>query len=149
LVATVVGEAKFEQSRAPNTLCGEQMKRRTSGPGVALLVLMACAVAAHAGDANNGKAAFGACQVCHSVVRGGPNGLGPNLFGVVGRKAASLQGFYYSAALKSSKITWTNDKLKAWIMSPFKLVPGNRMAFAGIADPKKADDVVAYLDTLK
>jgi cytochrome c len=115
----------------------------------ALPALLACVAAAHAGDANKGKAAFGACQVCHSVVKGGSNGLGPNLYGVVGRKAASLPGFYYSAALKGSKITWTNDKLKAWITSPSKLVPGNRMAFAGISDPKKADDVVAYLGTLK
>ncbi len=116
--------------------------------GAALLVLATCS-AAHAGDANKGKAAFGPCQVCHTVTKGGPNGLGPNLAGIVGRKAASLPGFYYSAALKSSKITWTNDKLKAWITSPYKLVPGNRMAFAGISDPRKADDVVAYLDTLK
>ena len=117
--------------------------------GSAALVALAMCASAHAGDANKGKTDFGACQVCHSVVKGGPNGLGPNLSGVVGRKAASLPGFYYSAALKNSKITWTNDKLKAWIMSPYKLVPGNRMAFAGISDSKKADGVVAYLDTLK
>src|SRR5215831_15203683 len=117
--------------------------------GSAALVALAMFAGAHAGDANKGKTDFGACQVCHTVTKGGPNGLGPNLFGVVGRKAASLQGFYYSATLKSSNITWTNDKLKPWIMGPYKLVPGNRMAFAGISDPHKADDVVAYLDTLK
>src|SRR5215469_13384383 len=111
--------------------------------GSAALVALAMFAGAHAGDANKGKTDFGACQVCHSVVKGGPNGLGPNLSGVVGRKAASLPGFYYSAALKNSKITWTNDKLKAWIMSPYKLVPGNRMAFAGLSDSKKAEDVVA------
>ena len=125
------------------------MNKRGLRPRSALLALVACTAAAHAGDPNKGKQAFSACQVCHSVVKGGPNGLGPNLFGVVGRKAASLPGFYYSAALKNSKITWTNDKLEAWIMSPYKLVPGNRMAFVGISDSKKADDVVAYLDTLK
>jgi cytochrome c len=114
-----------------------------------LAVLSALFGTAEAGDAAKGKQAFGPCQVCHTVVKGGPNGLGPNLFGVVGRKSASLPGFYYSAALKSAKITWTPDKLKAWIMSPYKLVPGNRMAFAGISDAKKADDVVAYLATLK
>src|SRR5215472_15229071 len=124
------------------------MKTRGFGFGNALLVLLACAVAARAGDANQGRRAFTVCQTCHTVAKGGPNGLGPNLFGVVGRKAASLPGFYYSVALKSSNITWTNDKLKAWIMGPYKLVPGNRMAFAGISDPNKADDVVAYLDSL-
>ena len=125
---------------------------RTMGfrSGAALVALAACIATAHAaGDAKKGKDAFSACQICHTVVKGGPNGLGPNLFGIVGRKAASLPGFYYSVALKSSKIIWTNDKLKAWIMGPARLVPGNRMAFAGVSDPKKADDIVAYLGTLK
>jgi cytochrome c len=125
------------------------MKIRSIRWSATLVALLACTAATHAGDAKKGKDAFSACQVCHAVVKGGPNGLGPNLFGVVGRKAASLSGFYYSAALKSSKISWTDDKLKAWITSPYKLVPGNRMAFAGVSDPKKADDIVAYLDTLK
>ena len=125
------------------------MDQRFSRGGAALLALAVTIAASHAGDARKGKDAFGACQACHSVTKGGPNGLGPNLFGVAGRKAGSLPGFYYSVALKSSKITWTNDKLKAWIMGPYKLVPGNRMAFVGISDSNKADDVVAYLDTLK
>jgi cytochrome c len=102
-----------------------------------------------AGDVSRGKTAFSTCQVCHTNTKGGPNGLGPNLFGVVGRKAASLPGFYYSPALKSSGITWTNDKLTAWIANPYKTVPGNRMAFPGISDPAKVADIVAYLDTLK
>ncbi|MBV9330845.1 MAG: c-type cytochrome [Alphaproteobacteria bacterium] len=105
--------------------------------------------AAHAGDPRAGQRTFSTCQTCHTIQKKGPNGIGPNLFGVAGRKAASLPGFYYSSALKASKITWTNDKLKAWIMGPYRLVPGNRMAFAGLSDAKQADDVVAYLDTLK
>jgi cytochrome c len=100
------------------------------------------------GDAGRGKTAFSTCQVCHSNVKNGPNGIGPNLYGVVGRKAGSIPGFYYSAALKNSKITWTNDKLTAWITSPSKLVPGNRMTFPGISDPAKVADLVAYLNTL-
>ena len=102
-----------------------------------------------AGDAKKGQAAFGICQTCHTVTKGGGNGIGPNLFGVVGRKAASLPGFYYSPALKASKIVWTNDKLTAWVTNPAKLVPGTRMVFAGIHDPARAADIVAYLDTLK
>lgn len=112
-------------------------------------VIAAFATNANAGDATKGKAAFGVCQACHTVTKNGPNGIGPNLFGVVGRKAASLQGFYYSPALKSSKIVWTDDKLKTWIMGPAKLVPGTRMVFAGVSDPNRAADIVAYLDTLK
>jgi len=112
----------------------------------ALLVASSPAVAA---DAGNGKTVFGRCVVCHVVAKGGGNGLGPNLFGVAGRKAASLPGFAYSPALKSSGITWTNDKLTAWITSPARLVPGTRMAFGGISNPAQVADVVAYLDTLK
>ena len=118
------------------------------------LVLAAAALAviaapAFAADANNGKTIFGRCAICHTVQKGGPNGLGPNLFGVAGRKAAALASFSYSGALKGANITWTNDKLKAWIMGPYKLVPGTKMTFGGITNASQADDVVAYLDSLK
>ena len=101
------------------------------------------------GDATKGKAVFARCAICHNVEKGGPNGIGPNLFGVVGRKAASLASYSYSGALKSSGITWTPDKLKAWIGGPARLVPGTKMAFAGISNPSQVDDVIAYLQTLK
>ena len=65
------------------------------------------------------------------------------------RKAASLPNYSYSGALKGANVTWTNDKLKAWVMGPYKLVPGTKMAFGGISDAGQADDVVAYLDSLK
>jgi cytochrome c len=120
--------------------------------GIAVLWMagaLLAASAAAAADANNGKIVFGRCAICHTVAKGGPDGLGPNLFGVVGRKAASLPSFMYSGALKNSGITWTNDKLKAWISGPMKLVPGTKMAFGGISNPSQVDDVVAYLNTLK
>lgn len=104
--------------------------------------------AAHAGgDAASGAAVFQRCAMCHSAEKGGGNGLGPNLFGVVGRHAASLPDFSYSGALKASKIVWTDDKLKAWVSGPARLVPGTRMAFPGLSNPKQADDVIAYLHT--
>ncbi|HUO90248.1 MAG TPA: c-type cytochrome [Rhizomicrobium sp.] len=114
----------------------------------AAAALMA-APAAAAGNAGNGKTIFGRCAICHTVQKGGPNGLGPNLFGVAGRKAASLPSYMYSGALKASGITWSNDKLKAWIAAPARLVPGTKMAFGGISNTSQQDDVVAYLDTLK
>ena len=104
---------------------------------------------AHAADASSGKTIFARCAICHTVQKGGANGLGPNLFGVAGRKAASVPSFMYSGAMKNSGITWTNDKLKAWITAPARLVPGTKMAFGGISNPKQVDDVVAYLGTLK
>jgi cytochrome c len=114
-----------------------------------LTAAVLAASAAHAADAGNGKMVFGRCAVCHTTNKGGGNGLGPNLFGVAGRKAAALPGYMYSGALKNSGLTWTNDKLKAWIGGPSRLVPGTKMAFGGISNPTQVDDVVAYLGTLK
>lgn len=104
---------------------------------------------AEAADARHGQQLFVVCQACHTIDKGGANSIGPNLFGVAGRKAASLKGFSYSTALTNAKITWTNDKLKQWVTNPAKMVPGTRMTFAGFSDQAKAGDIVAYLDTLK
>jgi cytochrome c len=117
---------------------------------MAAATLMLLASPAFAGgNAAQGKQIFERCAICHTVARNGPNGVGPDLFGVVGRKAASEPNFYYSPALKHSGIVWTPAKLNAWIAAPSKLVPGNRMAFEGISDPAERADVIAYLETLK
>jgi cytochrome c len=101
------------------------------------------------GDAAQGKTVFQRCAICHKVDKGATGGLGPNLFGVVGRKAASQAGFEYSGPLKASGITWTNDKLAQWVSGPAKMVPGTKMAFPGITSKGEVRDVVAYLNTLK
>jgi cytochrome c len=115
---------------------------------VFLLATAAASAAQAAGDAKKGAQLVVVCQACHSFDKGGDDGIGPNLFGVVGRKPASRPSYSYSAALKAVGFKWTNDKLKAWVMGPARLVPGTKMTFAGFPDAK-ADDVVAYLDTLK
>ncbi|HWA92603.1 MAG TPA: c-type cytochrome [Rhizomicrobium sp.] len=120
---------------------------RQSLASIAATLLLA--TAAQAGDAAQGKVVFQRCAICHRVDKGGGNGLGPNLFGVVNRKAGTVAGFSYSAALKSSGLTWTTDKLTQWVAHPAALVPGNRMAFAGLNNPQQQADVVAYLQTLK
>jgi cytochrome c len=104
---------------------------------------------AFSADASNGKAVFSRCAACHTNNKGGPNGVGPNLFGVVGRKAAGKPDFSYSPALKNSHIVWTPQKLDAWISNPMKLVPGTRMVFAGISDASQRADLIAYLGTVK
>ena len=104
---------------------------------------------AQAADAKNGATVFQRCAICHSDTKGAPAKIGPNLFGVVGRKAGTQANFSYSDAMKASGITWTPDKLTAYVEHPQAVVPGNRMAFAGITRPADAADLVAYLDTLK
>jgi cytochrome c len=125
-----------------------------SRPMVAALLVAAGLAAAlpatAAGDAAKGKSVFGAqCAMCHSAARGGPTILGPTLFGVVGRPAGSVKGFAYSSGMKSSGITWSPDKLRAYLPAPAKMVPGTKMSFGGLKNPIQVDDVVAYLETLK
>ena len=121
-----------------------------TAPALALLSLASLSASpAFSADIGNGKGVFSRCAACHTNNKGGPNGVGPNLFGVVGRKAASKPDFSYSPALKSSRIVWTPQKLDAWIANPAKLVPGTRMVFAGVSDAKQRADLIAYLGTLK
>ncbi|MEC3912453.1 c-type cytochrome [Sphingobium sp. CR2-8] len=92
--------------------------------------------------------AFGTCRACHTVQKDGKNGLGPNLFGVAGRPAASLPGFTYSAALKASKLRWDDKTLDEFLAAPMKKVPGTRMPI-GSPDPAKRAALIAYLKSLK
>lgn len=102
------------------------------------------------GDAVHGASIFkGKCSSCHSAKQGGPAILGPTLYGVVGRPAASVPGYSYSKAMKASGITWSDDKLAAYLPAPAKLVPGTKMGFGGLKKPGDVADAIAYLDTLK
>jgi len=104
--------------------------------------------AASAPAARARPAGFVQCAACHSVDQG-RNGVGPSLAGVAGRKAASLAGFAYSPALRSSGLTWDAASLDKWLTSPQRAVPGTRMPFAGIADPARRREIVTYLMSLK
>jgi cytochrome c len=119
---------------------------------IAMISVFAAAMATSAlaaGNATNGASVFERCAICHSNTKSGPNKIGPNLFGIVGRKAGTYPGFSYSSAMTKSGIVWTDAKLDAYISSPQTAVPGNKMPFAGIANNNQRADVIAYLDTLK
>ena len=102
-----------------------------------------------AGDAAKGKTVFARCAVCHNAEKDGGNGVGPNLFGIAGRKSATVDGFNYSGPMKAANLTWNDDNLAKWAAGPAKMVPGTKMAFGGIAQKTQIADLVAYLDTLK
>ena len=117
---------------------------------IALALLAGSSLAANAaGDAKSGADVFKRCAVCHTSDKGGGDGLGPNLFGVVGRKAATRPGFAYSAPLQKSGIVWSEATLTKWVAGPGRMVPGTKMAFAGVTSKKQQADVVAYLGSLK
>jgi cytochrome c len=113
---------------------------------LAAAMITAVPVAAVAADADAGKAVFNKCKACHQVDK---NAVGPHLGGVVGRKAASVEGYNYSDALKKSGITWDEAALDKWLQGPSKDVPGTKMIFAGITDEGDRANLIEYLKTLK
>jgi cytochrome c len=118
-------------------------------PAIILSGAMCGASALAAGNAANGAELFKRCMVCHTTDKGGPNRVGPNLFGVVGRKAGTLPGYSYSSAMKSYGIIWSEDSLAKYVAAPGTVVQGTKMPFGGFSQPQQANDVAAYLATLK
>lgn len=96
-------------------------------------------------DFNRGKRTFRQCQACHTIEEGGPNVLGPNLYGLFGREAGAKEDFAYSKALQDADFTWTPDKLEQWLANPRSFLPGNAMSFAGVRRPDDRHAVIAYL----
>jgi cytochrome c len=122
------------------------------------LAMLACSavVANAAGEAPSGKGdpvkgaqVFKRCAICHTAERGGADGLGPNLFGIAGTKAATRPGYSFSPALKQSGLVWDEATMTKWVAAPARLVPKNKMSFAGITSKKQQADLVAYLEKLK
>lgn len=99
-------------------------------------------------SADGGKAAFKKCLTCHTPTKGGKNGTGPNLWGVVGADKGKHDGFAYSGPLKEKGGKWGYEELALFIHNPKGYVPGTKMAFAGVADPAEIADLMAYLRTL-
>ena len=98
-----------------------------------------------AGDAAAGATVFKVCTACHSVGPGATNKVGPELNGLIGRKAGSVQGYRYSAAMKNSGLTWDAATFGKYVNDPRGTVPGNKMSFGGVHDPKQIADLTAYL----
>lgn len=113
---------------------------------VAAGVMLALPAVASAQDAAAGKKAFTTkCGACHSIGPGAKAKVGPELNGLIGRKAGSIEGFAYSDSMKNSGITWDDVAFKEYIADPKKKVPGNKMLFPGVKDELERDDITAYL----
>ncbi len=99
-------------------------------------------------NADNGKAIFAKCKSCHTVDKGKPNGVGPNLFGVVNRPKGKAEGFKYSEAMLAKGTDWTFENLAAFLTNPKAYVAGTKMVFAGLPGAADRADLIAYLATM-
>ncbi len=112
---------------------------------LALALFVALPTVASAQDAEEGKNVFKKCRACHTIGEKAVNRVGPQLNGVVGRKAGSLEGFNYSDAMKSSGIVWDEAALSEFLANPKGKVPGTKMVFAGLKDEQDRANLIAYL----
>lgn len=107
----------------------------------------ATATQAQPTQVKRGRLLFLQCRACHELQPTGAALVGPQLGGLFGRKVAGVPGFGYSAALSAQDFTWDRGRLDQWLTSPGKMVPGNAMAFAGVAGDADRAALIAYLET--
>jgi cytochrome c len=99
-----------------------------------------------AGDPVLGKKQFAPCSACHTVEKGGPNKIGPNLNGIIGKKAGTNRTDYaYSNAMKNAPITWSEEELLKYLVKPMDYVKGTKMPFVGVPNPEVRANIVAYV----
>lgn len=118
-----------------------------------LLIALLPAVSAIAGgsdcDEILGAAILDQCMVCHSVKEGEPHSTGPNLYGIVDREAAVMDGFAYSKVLRESGFTWNDETLDHFLANPQEVLPYNRMAFGGVTDDADRAALICALKELR
>ncbi len=119
------------------------MKRFALIP-IAALAFAGVATAQPAGDPARGKTVFARCAACHDLNTGATR-LGPSLKGIVGRTSGTMPKFTYSAAMKDKAVLWNAATLDAYLASPAKNIPGNRMAFPAMANAQDRADLIAFL----
>jgi cytochrome c len=124
-----------------------EVKTLVGTAGAGLLLMGGAAIAAPSapsGNAVHGQQLFARCAACHTVGQTGGK-MGPSLNGVVGRKAGSVAGYAYSAAMKNSGLTWDAATLARFLQAPMKVVPGTKMFFPGLPSAQDQADLTAYL----
>lgn len=101
-----------------------------------------------AGDVAAGEKIFAKCMACHTIAQGGPAGIGPNLYGVMGKPIGKhAAGFAYSEALSGHGGDWTWENLDAWLTSPRKFADGTKMSFAGLGKAEDRANLMLFMET--
>ncbi|QIK78411.1 cytochrome c family protein [Sphingomonas piscis] len=98
-------------------------------------------------DVAKGETVFKKCAACHNADKGGPNALGPNLYGALGKPHGHVPGFAYTDALKSKPGVWDWASMSEWLANPKKYAPGTKMTFAGLSNPEERANVIAFLNS--
>jgi cytochrome c len=115
-----------------------------------LLAAAGFAGTALAQDAEAGQRVFNQCRACHTIAEGAKSGVGPNLRGVVGRKAGTIEGFRYSASLREKAeagLTWDEATLREYIINPKAVIPAGAMSYPGLKNEEQLNNLIAYLKT--
>jgi len=119
--------------------------RKTIAAAIAALPFIAFAAPASAQDAEAGQRVFAQCRACHQVGETARNGVGPNLNGLFGREAGSVEGYNYSAAFQGLDKVWDEENFAVYIQNPRQVTPGTKMVYAGLRDEQRIKDLTAYL----
>lgn len=118
---------------------------RAAGLALFLVLAAGCGRERPADRVEAGRKVFARCANCHQVGPGARNVFGPELNGILGRRAGSLPDYAYSPALRQAGFTWDEARLAAFLRDPQQVVPGNAMRFWGLGDDEQIADLLAYL----
>ncbi len=144
LGAGIVSSKMFHQERPEPmgyAIAGVEAEGAGAAAGPSLNTLLANA------DVAKGEKVFAKCMACHTINQGGANGIGPNLYGVMGEPLATGHaGFAFTDALKSKGGSWTFEQMDHWLASPRDFAPGTKMSFAGLGNPEDRANIIAYLN---
>ena len=125
---------------------GFPVEAADEGAGAGAVAEVPIAALMQTADAAKGAEVFKKCASCHTIASGGPNGIGPNLFGVLGKKHGHIAGFAYSPGMIAKAGNWDIEGMNMWLKSPKKYVEGTKMSFAGLSKGEDRANIIAYIN---